>query len=238
MHALINTYCGLYRPFSSVSVLSWKASNARNTELETQLAPSNKDTPFFPPKIVLIREVSFGQSKNHMHSWYQLPRFCILSTTMYKGVLSTECPLREGPQYPLNNLRFSKGIGHLIELIPYMSIYSIYTFFSIWKVNTNTTTSIGTLVVTKLLSAAMVLPWRCLVYPYRGQHENTFLHFGQPVSGDTQHFSLECYNRYTGNHGNTGLYTADTGSSSTCHHGNPSVIYRYVVMLQWCTRYR
>ncbi len=36
-------------------------------------------TPLLPNNSLLLREVSFGEREHHMHSWYLLPRICILS---------------------------------------------------------------------------------------------------------------------------------------------------------------
>ncbi len=51
-------------------------------------------TPLLPNNSVRIREVFFGDREYYMHPQHFLPRICVLSTG---GVLSRECPLREGP---------------------------------------------------------------------------------------------------------------------------------------------
>ncbi len=40
-------------------------------------------TPLRPKNSVLIREVPFGEREYYIHSWYLLPRICVLSREMF-----------------------------------------------------------------------------------------------------------------------------------------------------------
>ena len=53
-------------------------------------------TPLLPNNSVLIREVSLAAREHHMHSRHLLAKnLC----PFQRGVLTRECPLREGPLY-------------------------------------------------------------------------------------------------------------------------------------------
>ncbi len=90
-------------------------------------SPPLKGTSLLPNNFVLVREVSFGERKDHIYSWSLLPRICVLS----RRVSSLGgCPLREGDQcirvqysYSFLNLVTTPQISrHLVRMDPCCTI--------------------------------------------------------------------------------------------------------------------